>query len=342
MNLIDRYVYAVTEYLPEDIREDVGKELRTNIEDMLPEPATEKDIYQVLEELGSPWKLANEYNPRKRYLIGPGYYDKYLSTLKTVIGICILVFTGIALLTWVLDLQNSGSQFENASKLITDLLSAVFEGALQGAFWVTIVFVVLERCGVEAGNIPYFNKRWTPEDLPVVPVSKSSRISRVETVFSMFFTILFAALVYFRPQLIAIYVKDDTGTVDATPLFNTERLQSYILIILLMAIIQLGLFVWKYFAGSWNKPLAIGNAIYNIASCILLIAVLNDNSLFNQEFISVIAKLIDTSSATVSTWLDKSIKITGVVVVIICTIDSISAFIKCRNITEIDISLSKE
>lgn len=333
MNLIDRYVYAVTEYLPEDIREDVGKELRTNIEDMLPEHATEKDIYQVLEELGSPWKLANEYNPRKRYLIGPGYYDKYLSTLKTVIGICILVFTGIALLTWALDPQSSGAQPENISKTIIDLISAVFQGALQGAFWVTIVFIILERCGVEAGNIPYFNKKWTPGDLPVVPVSKSSRISRGETVVSMFFTILFTVLVYFRPQLVAIYTKDDAGTVNATPLFDTERLQSYIFIILLMAIIQLGLYVWKYLAGSWNKPLAIGNAIYNIASCILLIVVLNDNSLFNQDFISAIAKLIETSFATVSAWLDKITKIIGVVVVIICTIDSISAFIKCRSTT---------
>lgn len=35
MNLIDRYVYAVTERLPEDIRDDVSRELRANIEDML-------------------------------------------------------------------------------------------------------------------------------------------------------------------------------------------------------------------------------------------------------------------------------------------------------------------
>ena len=37
MKLIDRYIYAVTSYLPEEAREDVGKELKSNIEEMLPD-----------------------------------------------------------------------------------------------------------------------------------------------------------------------------------------------------------------------------------------------------------------------------------------------------------------
>ena len=62
MDLIDRYIYEVKRYLPESIREDVGLELRTNIEDMLPKNYTKDDVYKVLTELGSPSKLANEYN----------------------------------------------------------------------------------------------------------------------------------------------------------------------------------------------------------------------------------------------------------------------------------------
>jgi len=101
MSLIDRYVHAVAQYLPKDTRDDVLKELRTNIEDMLPENYTEKDVYKILEGLGSPLELANEYNPKKRYLIGPGYYDKYLLILKMVVGICIAVSIGIAILDFI-------------------------------------------------------------------------------------------------------------------------------------------------------------------------------------------------------------------------------------------------
>ena len=54
MNLIERYVRAVKKYLPNDLKEDVAKELTTNILDMLPEYYTEEDVYKVLTELGSP------------------------------------------------------------------------------------------------------------------------------------------------------------------------------------------------------------------------------------------------------------------------------------------------
>jgi hypothetical protein len=330
MKLIDRYVFAVTEHLPEDIREDVGKELRANIEDMLPENATEQEVYQVLEELGSPWKLANEYNPRKRYLIGPGYYDKYISTLKMVIGICILVFIGIAALTWVIEAPADQALTGNIAKLTEDLISAVFTGAFQGAFWVTLVFIILERSGVESGYVPFTNKKWTPDDLPEVPTNKNQKISRGETVFSMCCTILFTALIYFQPQLIALYMKAADGSVKATPLFEVEHLQSYMLIILLLAIIELAIFIWKYLAGSWNIPLAIGNAVNNVAVCVLLVVMLGDNALWNADFFSTFAKYTKISSQAVTTWSSKSIWIFAIVFIMICTWDSISAFAKCK------------
>ncbi|NLZ83527.1 MAG: hypothetical protein GX915_07675 [Clostridiales bacterium] len=92
MKLIDRYIYAVTGYLPEETREDVGRELQSNIKEMLPDNPSEDQVYKVLVDLGNPWELASEYNSKKRYLIGPIYYHNYISVLKLVIGICIAVF----------------------------------------------------------------------------------------------------------------------------------------------------------------------------------------------------------------------------------------------------------
>ena len=59
-NLIERYVYDVTRRLPEKEREDVMKELRANIYDMLPEGASEDAVKKVLYELGSPVSLAEK------------------------------------------------------------------------------------------------------------------------------------------------------------------------------------------------------------------------------------------------------------------------------------------
>ena len=329
MKLIDRYIYAVTDSLPEEIREDVGKELRTNIEDMLPENPTDQDVYRVLEELGNPWKMAVEYNPNKRYLIGPGFYNTYISVLKMVIGICIAVFSGIALFASIVDAPN-GHQLDNLTALITDLISAIFEGALQGAFWVTLVFIIIERSGVDAGSLPFLKKDWTPDDLPTLPVHSKKRISRGETVFSMFCTILFTAIIYFQPKLISLYVEGEDGIVNATPLFDIDRLQSYLLIIFCMAIIQLGIFIWKYISGSWNIPLAVANAVYNIASCILLIVMINDNILINSKFFEAIAEYTKASAQNISTWLDKSALIFAIVFVVICIWDSIMAFVNSK------------
>ncbi|HOV26477.1 MAG TPA: hypothetical protein PK566_09005 [Pseudobacteroides sp.] len=82
MDLINRYVYAVTKSLPEKQREDIEKELRTLIDDMIEEndePVSyEKKVEKVLLELGDPEKLADNYRGSKRYFIGPKFYEKYL------------------------------------------------------------------------------------------------------------------------------------------------------------------------------------------------------------------------------------------------------------------------
>lgn len=328
MNLIDRYVYAVTKHFQKDTREDVGKELRANIEDMLPENYTDKDVYQVLEELGSPRKLANEYNPQKRYLIGPGYYDDYLSVLKLVVGICAAVLAGIAVIGFAIEPPVDGYTNNNLILLLTELIAAVFDGAIQGALWVTIIFVILERSGVESGQVPFSNKQWTPEDLPELPLNDKKKISRGETVFSMFFTVLFTTVIYVKPQLIAIYIKDDSGVLNAVPLFNIERLQTYLAIFFVFLIIQFGIFIWKYITGSWNLPLAIVNAIYNVAFCILIIVMINDQALFNTEFFTKLVENTKESSIQISSWFDMSKWIFVAVFVVINIWDSISSIIK--------------
>jgi hypothetical protein len=70
-SLIDRYLYDITKRLPEKSRADVERELRSNIEDMLPEDPTDDDVVRVLTELGSPAKLSAAYRSNPRYLISP-------------------------------------------------------------------------------------------------------------------------------------------------------------------------------------------------------------------------------------------------------------------------------
>ncbi|MFF2157255.1 permease prefix domain 1-containing protein [Paenibacillus chitinolyticus] len=65
MEIIDRYIYAVTQRLPEQQRDDIKRELQSLIEDMLEErmptgQASKEDVESVLLELGPPNELAAE------------------------------------------------------------------------------------------------------------------------------------------------------------------------------------------------------------------------------------------------------------------------------------------
>lgn len=332
MKLIDRYIHAVTEHLPQDVREDIAKELQGNIEDMLSEEASEEEVYQVLKELGNPRKLANEYNPRKKYLIGPGFYEQYIDTLKLVIGICIAVFVTIAILSGVVDMGGTLPSTKEYVKLMSSITSAVFEGALQGALWVTIVFIILERSGVEYGNTPFHKKEWTPEDLPDLPLQRHKIISRGDTIFEMCITVLFTAILYFNSDFIAIYEKTPDQTMNIIPLLNGDRLRVFIPFILVLAFLQLGLFVWKLLQGSWNISLAIGNSIYNLLSSLLLIVLVNDKMLVNREFLETLAGYFDQSEIDIVTFSASGVFIWVAVVLILCIWDSVRGFLKARNL----------
>lgn len=331
MKLIDSYVYAVTEKLSEDSREDVSLELRTNIEDMLPENPTLTDVSAVLEKLGDPKALADEYSEKKRYLVGPGLYDSYISVLKLVVCIVTIVFACITLLKWAVNPPVNGKFAQMSIQLFIDIMLTPIQGILQGFLWVTIVFAILERTGVNDGKIPFVKKKWSPEDLTAIPVSKKRKISRIESVFSIFFTVFFTALVYFQSELIGLYEKGDNGITLSTSLFVSERLKYYIPIIVIFAFIQLSILIWKFISMKWTPPLATANAIYNIALSVFVCIILSDNSLINPELLSRFADITKTSlTENTSIWLKSSLWICLVIFIGISIFDSVMGFVKCK------------
>ena len=73
MKLIDRYMSAVSFYLPARRRDEITRELRANILDKLENLAeqrgwavTEQDVSAVLKELGHPQQIANSFLPAQQ------------------------------------------------------------------------------------------------------------------------------------------------------------------------------------------------------------------------------------------------------------------------------------
>jgi hypothetical protein len=330
LEMIDLYINAVVSRLPEDIRDDVSRELRTNIEDMLPEDPCEEDVSKILEGLGDPKKLAREYNQTKRYLIGPELYDNYISVLKLVTVIAAVVLLLVSTIKAVFQSPQPGDFAEVAAIIIQNIILSAIQGIMQVFIGVTLIFAVFERTGVHDGNIPFKKKKWTVEDLYKYQTETKRKISRTETAFSTFFIILITTILCFQPQIFGIYVRGKEGLTITEPIFVIEQLKNYNFIILLLAFIGLCVVVWKFVLGKWNIPLAIANTINNSAVCIFVIMLLGDSSLINQKFITAFADVVKVQTSEINTFWFWGVKGFIIIFILISCWDSINGFIKCR------------
>ncbi|CAM5512477.1 ABC transporter permease OS=Lysinibacillus sphaericus OX=1421 GN=LS41612_00700 PE=4 SV=1 [Lysinibacillus sphaericus] len=91
MDLIDAYIYEVIRRIPKKKRDAIGVELKSTIEDMLPEDFSELEVKEALLKLGDPAILAASYQQEPKYLIGPELYSTYMQTIKVVLPWAILI-----------------------------------------------------------------------------------------------------------------------------------------------------------------------------------------------------------------------------------------------------------
>jgi hypothetical protein len=182
MNLLERYLHAVGQYLEAGTREDVLAELRVNLlaemdarAEELERPLTEGEIAAILQAHGQPMLVAARYLPQ-RSLIGPGIFPVYLLTLRKAAPFVVLIYV----LARALSLVFADSGTDLAEGIGLSLLQLIPTLLL---FWgiVTMVFAILEFAQWQYGKSASANA-WNPTKLPAVPQmrrAKKSLSSRV-------------------------------------------------------------------------------------------------------------------------------------------------------------------
>ena len=331
MELIERYVQAVTERLPESTRDDVARELRANIEDMLPDDARERDVRAVLEKMGSPVALANEYRQSKRYLIGPAMYDAYVDVLKIVLCIApvVLAFLGLAGVA----LESSGGSYLD---YVVAFVGGAFQGAVYAFIWVTLVFAILERAGVDERNLMPKKKEWSVEDLPPVAQSSKSRIDRAGEVVSIILTVAFVSIIVLKPDLFGSWEQMD-GAWQVAPVFDLARLETYLPAMVSLAVIGFGLSVYKIVVGRWTMPLAAANTLFNLAMAVVACLAITDSGLWNSEITLRMEEVLEVTAGSLDAILGGIAMAAVIVIVIMCVIDSAMGFLKSKDIRLFDI-----
>lgn len=289
MNLIEVYIHEVTRRLPEKSREDIGLELHSTIEDMLPDDYSEEDVKECLKKMGNPAILASGYRDKPMHLIGPLYYDVYITLLKMILPIAAV----ISLITMNAEYFIGYHGQEAVINVILDIvglgISKIIEVSIQVFFWLTLIFAILERTAKGKGeqSLTASLKKWTPDDLKDIPyIPRKKAISKCVIFGSLMWTAVWATLYFYADHLVGLYRDSGNGLKFVTPILNQEVLIGYWPFVVIMIGFEIVLSLYKLIKGKWTKRIAISNTVLQIIGTIVFIVILVNSNLFNQDFIT--------------------------------------------------------
>lgn len=281
MEMIERYIYAVTRELPEKQRDDIEKELRGLIEDMVEELAydrevTEKDVEEVLLKLGNPSKLANSYRGYNRYLIGPELLPSYLTVLKIVVAAIAIAMTVL----FVIDVIFTPDEM---LKHVASNFASFIGGSVQGFVWVTIIFAIIEYSGWRKGTFGLEKEGgWKPLDLPHLPEHRI-QIKRSDPIASIIVNILCAALFAFAIDLLGVWrLGDSQSTV--IPVFNGDVMRGFVPFLFILIALNIFLDIAKLITQKWSFTLIAADIGLSILHIVLAMFIFLDPTVWNAEF----------------------------------------------------------
>lgn len=299
MELIKKYIHEVTRRLAENLREDISLELESTILDMLPDDFTDDDVYKVLNELGDPTVIAAGYRDRPMHLIGPKFYDIYISLLKLVMPIVAIVVFITHLIETIY--TNNGSEADGVLilTLFGETVGVIIWAAMQTFFWITLVFAILERTIEPTLNVPLTlsGKKWTATDLnktTFTPLKK--RINTFEPSFYLFWTAIWVTVYFNAATIVGVYeTTADTGLTFKMSLFNQETLLAFLVIIMIYLSLEVIKSLYMLIVRKWTVTLAIiSSVVYLLSFTILTMFALHPH-LINPAFAPYMADVIGSS-----------------------------------------------
>lgn len=276
--LIKRYIYAVTKHLPENKRQDVGRELESLIEETLAERSlgaqpTDADTKAVLTELGRPAELALKYDPHaKDALIGQPHFSVYLRVLRIVLFAVTLGMAIASLLEGVIGFEG------NVFMFFASVLANIWQGLLGAFAWVTVIFAILYQKDVKLDFAAE-----DLDDLPAVP-EKRQQIKLSDIIASFIFTILFLILFVVVPQVNIPFSWQNSGLI---PVFNPEvliRLRWFFIAASAAAVLNQSI---RFLTRRHTLPVFLTTLLEEILHLALLLTWFSTPNVLNPAFVEV-------------------------------------------------------
>ncbi|WP_163530103.1 HAAS signaling domain-containing protein [Halobacillus ihumii] len=284
MEIINRYVYAVSKRLPESQRKDVADELRGLIEDMLDErvqdgEVIEQDVESVLVELGHPRSLARKYRDSKKYVIGPELYDLYILVLKIALISTIAVNSFVFVIQVILNPVNILDYFVS---YIVSFFTVVFPMVFG---WTTFGFALAGYFSDGRMEKLELEKGWKPSSLPPVPEEKR-QIKRSEPITGIVIYVLLIIMLTFSTEYFGIWIFQNNELAGVVPFLNEAHYGS--LFILAFIIFGAGIVkeCLKLVYEKWTYKLVTFTAIVNFIVIALILFIITKSQIWNPTFMN--------------------------------------------------------
>lgn len=306
MKLIEIYIQEVTRRLPEKLRADIALELRSTIEDMLPDHYNEQDVKEVLNLLGNPVTLANGYKDRPMHLIGPRYFDVYMSLLKMVVPIASMIAVIVMITEYFVGYSGEEAILNVVLSMIGNGIATIIEVGIQVFFWITLTFAIIERFDKDKEQQPLTSslEKWTADDLKKIAyIPKKKAISKFEVFGSLMWTAIWATLYFYANQLVGVYEGSGDRLEFVIPALNQEVLLNYWPLVVGIIGFEVMLALYKLFKAQWTKRMAVSNAILQVISTMVFIIILVNPNLMNPEFYAYLTDLFNITKDQLNMWL---------------------------------------
>src|SRR5690606_37564303 len=222
----------------------------------------------VLTELGDPAILAAGYADRPLHLIGPRYFLTWWRLLKLLLWIVPICAMGGVAVAEILANATIG-------EVIGEAMVVGITVIVHVSFWVTLVFVILERTGADTGV------RW---DVDQLPEPQPDGVGRSDMIGSLVFLGLAAGAVLW--DALRGFVRDDG---EALPILNPELWPWWMLGLLLIMVAEAAVAIGVHLARRWTVGFAVMNTVLALAFAVPAMYLLLTGQIVNPEFIGFLA-----------------------------------------------------
>jgi hypothetical protein len=263
MDLLERYLQAVGEFLPANMKADTLAELRENLlaqmearEEELGRSLTQAETAAVLEGHGRPILVAARYLPQ-HHLIGPGLFPVYWFTLKKSFPFVLLAYVAMEAVSLIF----AGDRM-SIGAAIGHFPSVAF------TFWgvVTVGFAAFEFAQGRYFHVTEISRGWDPNSLPLLAMEgkKPSLANAVADVIVSSLILMWLLAVPYRPYLL---LGPGTGYLRGMPFGLTPEWHIFYWQIIALLGVQLLLkTVILFFAGArrWRASVDIAVQVMGI------------------------------------------------------------------------------